>query len=161
MPYVIGLAYRDYTFFFYKPDEVLHLFLRKKSKIIDCLHYIGDELERAIDCHNKTMISRHIELLPDYCTRFYERQFITRCEANKPIIHQTNVLLDEYIQSGKLKHGVLPSAEYCADKPHLSSHYFSDLLYFETGQNIYEYFQFKRLEAPRRCCWIKEILLVW
>ncbi|WP_293671744.1 AraC family transcriptional regulator [uncultured Parabacteroides sp.] len=145
----LGMHIGDYTFFFYKPDEALHLSLREKSKITDCLHNIGDELEHAIDCHSKTLISRHIELLLDYCTRFYERQFITRCEANKPIIRQTNILLDEYIQSGKLKKGFLPSAEYCADKLHLSPRYFSDLLYFETGQDIYEYFQFKRLEASK------------
>lgn len=145
----LGGHIKDYTFFFYKPEEALHLSLREKSKIIDCLHNIGDELKHAIDCHSKTLISRHIELLLDYCTRFYERQFITRSEANKPIIRQTNILLDEYIQSGKLKKGVLPSAEYCADKLHLSTHYFSDLLYFETGQNIHEYFQFKRLEASK------------
>lgn len=96
-----------------------------------------------------SFITRYIELLLDYCTRFYERQFITRCEANKPIIRQTNILLDEYIQSGKLKQGVLPSAEYCTDRLHLSTHYFSDLLHFETGQNIHEYFQFKRLEASK------------
>ena len=146
----LGGHIKDYTFFFYKPDEALHLSLREKSKIVDCLHNIGDELEHSIDCHSKTLISRHIELLLDYCTRFYERQFITRCEANKSIILQTNILLDEYIQSGKLKEGVLPSVEYCAGKLHLSSRYFSDLLYFETGQNIQEYFQFKRLEASRR-----------
>ena len=146
----LGGHIKDYTFFFYKPDEALHLSLREKSKIVDCLHNIGDELEHSIDCHSKTLISRHIELLLDYCTRFYERQFITRCEANKSIILQTNILLDEYIQSGKLKEGVLPSVEYCAGKLHLSSRYFSDLLYFETGQNIQEYFQLKRLEASRR-----------
>lgn len=139
----------DYSFFFYKPDEALHLSLREKNKIIDCLRNIGEELEHAIDCHSKTLITRHLELLFDYCTRFYERQFITRCEANKPIIRQTNILLDEYIQSGKLKKGVLPSAEYCAGKLRLSTHYFSDLLYFETGQNIHEYFEFKRLEASK------------
>ena len=145
----LGEHIGDYTFLFYKPDEALHLSLREKNKIIDCLHNIGDELEHAIDCHSKTLITRHIELLLDYCTRFYERQFITRCEANKPIIRRTNILLDEYIQSGKLKQGVLPSAEYCADRLHLSTHYFSDLLYFETGQDIQEYFQFKRLEASK------------
>lgn len=139
----------DYSFFFYKAEEALHLSLREKNRITDCLRNIGEELEHAIDCHSKTLISRHIELLLDYCTRFYERQFITRCEANKPIIRQTNILLDKYIQSGKLKKGVLPSAELCADKLHLSSHYFSDLLYFETGQNIHEYFEFKRLEASK------------
>lgn len=139
----------DYSFFFYKPDEALHLSLREKNKIIDCLRNIGEELEHAIDCHSKTLITRHLELLFDYCTRFYERQFITRYDANKLIIRQTNILLDEYIQSGKLKKGVFPSAEYCAGKLCLSAHYFSDLLYFETGQNIHEYFEFKRLEASK------------
>lgn len=145
----LGNHIKDYSFFFYKPDEALHLSLREKTRIIECLHNIGEELQHAIDCHSKTLISRHIELLLDYCSRFYERQFITRCDANKPIIRQTNILLDEYIQSGKLKKGDLPSAKYCADRLHLSLHYFSDLLFFETGQNIYEYFQFKRLEVSK------------
>lgn len=145
----LGNHIKDYSFFFYKLDEALHLSLREKTKIIECLQNIGEELQHAIDCHSKTLISRHIELLLDYCSRFNERQFITRCEANKPIIRQTNILLDEYIQSGKLKKGDLPSANYCADILHLSSQYFNDLLYFETGQNIYEYFQFKRMEASK------------
>lgn len=145
----LGKHIGNYSFFFYKLEEALHLSLREKNKIVDCLRNIGEELEHTIDCHSKTLITRHIELLFDYCTRFYERQFITRCDANKPIIRQTNILLDEYIQSGKLKKGVLPSAEYCADKLCLSTRYFNDLLYFETGQNINEYFEFKRLEASK------------
>lgn len=145
----LGKHIGDYSFFFYKPEEALHLSLREKNKIVDCLHNIEEELEHAIDCHSKTIITRHIELLFDYCTRFYQRQFITRCDANKPIIRRTNILLDEYIQSGRLKKGVLPSAEYCAGKLCLSTRYFSDLLYFETGQNINEYFEFKRLEASK------------
>lgn len=145
----LGGHIEDYTFFYYNSEEALHLSQREKNKITDCLHNIADELKHAIDCHSKTLISRHIELLLDYCTRFYERQFITRCEANKSIVRQTNILLDDYIRSGKLKKGVLPTVEYCAGKLCLSSHYFSDLLYFETGQNIQEYFQFKRLEASK------------
>lgn len=145
----LGNHIKDYSFFFYHLDEALHLSLREKTKIIECLHDIEEELQHAIDCHSKTLISRYIELVLDYCCRFYERQFITRCEANKLIIRQTNILLDEYIQSGKLKNGDLPSDSYCADMLHLSSHYFRDLLYFETGQNINEYFQFKRLEASK------------
>lgn len=145
----LGEHIKDYSFFFYKPDEALHLSLREKTKTIECLHNIREELQHAIDCHSKILISRHIELLLDYCSRFYERQFITRCEANKTIIRQTNILLNEYIQSGKLKRGEQPSIKYCADALHLSSHYFSDLLEYETGQDINEYFQFKRLEASK------------
>lgn len=141
---------KNYSFFFYKPEEALHLSLREKTKVIECLCNIKEELRHAIDCHSKTIISRYIELLLDYCFRFYERQFITRCNANKSVICQTDDLLDEYIRSGKLKSGVLPSDEYCADKLHLSSYYFNDLLIFETGKNLYEYFQIKRLEASKK-----------
>ena len=146
----LGENIKNYSFFFYKPDEALHLSLREKAKAMECMHNIGEELQHAIDCHSKTLISRHIELLLDYCTRFYERQFITRCEANKIIIDKTDMLLDNYIRSGKLKSCILPSAEYCASMLHLSAHYFNDLLKFETGKNIYEYFQFKRLEISKQ-----------
>lgn len=146
----LGNHLADYSFFLYKLNEALHLSLREKTKAVLCLQNIEEELSHAIDCHSKTLISRHIELLLDYCSRFYERQFITRCDANQALIRQTNLLLDEYIQSGKLKRGTFPSSEYCAAKLGLSSPYFIDLLKFETGQTLREYFEFKRLEASKQ-----------
>lgn len=146
----LGQNIKNYTFFFYRSKEALQLSIREKQKVLECLGSIRQELQHAIDCHSKTLISRYIELLLDYCSRFYERQFITRCEANKSVIRQTNILLDDYIQSGKLKNGVLPSNEYCADILQLSPHYFRDLLKFETGKSIYEYAQAKRLEAAKK-----------
>lgn len=146
----LGKNIKAHSFFFYKEDEALHLSLREKAKAIECICHIREELQHAIDCHSKTIITRYIELLLDYCSRFYERQFITRCEANKSIIQLTDNLLNEYIQSGKLKNGCLPSAEYCAGMLHLSPSYFADLLRFETGKSISEYFQLKRLETAKR-----------
>ena len=92
---------------------------------------------------------RYIELLLDHCNRFYERQFITRCEANKKIMKKTDVLLKDYILSGKLKYNTSPSLGYCAKILQLSSHYFNDLLKFESGKNIDEYFESKRLEMAK------------
>lgn len=146
----LGEQIRKYSFFFYKSEEALHLSLREKTKILSCLENIEEELQHAIDRHSKLLISRYIELLLDYCTRFYERQFITREEANKLLLGQTDRLLDEYIRSGKLKEGVLPSTAYCAQALGLSAAYFDDLFRFETGQNIREYFLTKRLEAAKR-----------
>lgn len=146
----LGETIKAHSFFFYKQDESLHLSLREKAKAIECMCNIQEELRHAIDCHSKTIISRYIELLLDYCTRFYERQFITRGEANKNIVRRADKVLDEYIRSGELKSGKLPSAEYCAGILHLSPGYFSDLLRFETGKSIYEYFQLKRLEVAKR-----------
>lgn len=67
------------------------------------MYNIEKELQHAIDCHSKTLISRYIELLLDYCSRFYDRQFITRNEVNKAILNKMDIALDDYIQSGQLK----------------------------------------------------------
>ena len=139
-----------YTFLFYQLNESLHLSLREKTKAIECICNIEQELKHAIDCHSKTLISRYIELLLDYCSRFYERQFITRNEANKTILCKMDTLLDEYIRSGQLKTKILPTVKYCANLLHLSPRYFMDLLKFETGKNLDEYFQLKRIEIAKR-----------
>ena len=139
-----------YTFLFYQLNESLHLSLREKTKAIECICNIEQELKHAIDCHSKTLISRYIELLLDYCSRFFERQFITRNEANKMILKQTDNFLVEYIEMGLLKSKGLPSIEYCGEKLHLSPHYFNDLLKIETGKNSDEYFQFKRIETAKK-----------
>lgn len=139
-----------YTFLFYQLNESLHLSLREKTKVIECIYNIEQELKHAIDCHSKTLISRYIELLLDYCSRFYERQFITRNEVNKMILNQTDNFLVEYIEMGQLKSKGLPSMEYCGEIFHLSPHYFNDLLKIETGKSSDEYFQFKRIEAAKK-----------
>lgn len=146
----LGMNIDDYTFFSYDKDEALHLSLREKSKIIECLSNIEQELQHAIDRHSRILISRYLELLLDYCSRYYDRQFITRCDVNKQIMSELECCLDDYIQSGKLKSKVLPSTKYCSDALYLSVSYFSDLLQFETGQTLSEYFQLKRMDAARR-----------
>lgn len=139
----------NYTFFSYQVDESLHLSSREKTKVIECLNQVEQELQHAIDKYSKRLISRSIELLLDYCSRFNERQFITRCEVNKRIMNKTELLLDEYIQSGKLKSGILPLSKYCSGMLCLSSSYFNDLLKFETGKTIEEYVQMKRVEVTK------------
>lgn len=71
----LGRNIKNYSFFSYHLNEALHLSLREKDKAIECMYNIEKELQHAIDCHSKTLISRYIELLLDYCSRFYDRQF--------------------------------------------------------------------------------------
>ena len=86
----------------------------------------------------------------DYCTRFYERQFITRENKNKTVLEELENLLDNYIASGRLRDSILPTSDYCATGLGLSVPYFNDLLKFETGKTLDEYFQLKRLEAAKK-----------
>ena len=140
----------NYTFFFYRKEEALHLSQRETEKVTCCLENIEDELHHSIDTHSNTILSRHIELLLDYCSRYYERQFITRENKNKMILEKVEGMLDEYITSGKLQEGKLPTSGSCAERLNLSTAYFDDLLKFETGKTWAEYLQLKRLHMAKR-----------
>ena len=140
----------DYTFFSYSKEEALHLSARETATVTCCLNNIEGELHHSIDKHTATILSRHIELLLDYCTRFYERQFITQENKNKIILEKLSGLIDDYMDSGMLYNSILPTSEFCAKKLGLSESYFNDLLKFETGKTLYEYFECKRLEAARK-----------
>lgn len=140
----------NYTFFRYTPNEALHISAREKQKVIECFENIRQELQHAIDCHSKTIITKYIELLLDYCIRFNERQFITRCEANKKLLSRFEKILDEYFETNQMKSAGLPSADYFADLLHLSPTYFKDLLRYETGKTVQEHVQFKRFEIAQK-----------
>lgn len=141
---------QNYTFFSYRKEEALHLSQRETATITCCLENIEEELQHAIDAHTATILSRHIELMLDYCTRFYERQFITREDKNKNVLKKLDTLLDAYIDSDRLRSAILPSPEYCASELGLSASYFNDLLKFETGKTLNEYFQLKRLDVAKK-----------
>ncbi len=143
------ILYR-YTFFMYDKDEALHLSLREKRKIESCLENIDEELHYPIDMHSRTIITRHIELLLDYCKRYYERQFITREDKNNALLEQFYSYVDDYIAQGKLSRGVFPSVGACAERLHLSEQYFKDLLKFVTGKSLREYMELKRLYVAKQ-----------
>ena len=140
---------RNYTFFGYRKEEALHLSQRETATVTCCLEHIEEELHHPIDTHTRTILSRHIELLLDYCTRFYERQFITRENKNKALLSRAARLLDTYLTSGRLEGGRLPTTASFATELGLSAAYFEDLLKFETGKTPDECFQLKRLKMAK------------
>jgi AraC-like DNA-binding protein len=139
----LGRSIKDYAFFSYDVHEALHLSIKERQIILDCLSKIEYELSLSIDRHSKMLISNNIELLLNYCLRFYDRQFITRVNVNKDILVRFEQLLDDYFIS-KLPLTVgLPTVKYCADQLHLSANYFGDLVKKETGKSAQEYIQQK------------------
>ena len=145
----LGQNIKNYSFFSYEVNEALHLSEQEKEIVTDCIHKIQIELEHAIDKHSKQLIVRNIELLLDYCMRFYERQFITRNQVNKDIIVRFEHLLDEYFQGQVALTEGLPSVKYFADKVCLSPNYFGDLIKKETGKTAQEYIQCRIIELAK------------
>lgn len=124
----LGKDIKKYTFFSYAVNEALHLSDQEKEIVMDCLKKISIELEHGIDKHSKALIAMNIELLLNYCMRFYERQFITRNSANKDALTKFEQLLDEYFQDQLPIQNGLPSVKYFADKVYLSPNYFGDMV---------------------------------
>lgn len=145
----LGQNIMSYTFFSYSLHEALHISIREKQKVLECIQSIQQELLHPIDYHSKTLITKYIELLLDYCTRFYERQFITRSEVNKKLLTKLYRILDAYFETEQPQFPGLPTANYCADLLRLSTPYLEDLLKQETGKNTEEFVQFKRIEIAK------------
>ena len=129
----LGRQMSRYEFFGYSSNEALHLSATEVEVFRGVLAMIEQELHRAIDQHTRELIVSNIELLLNYCLRFYDRQFITREEINHSVVKKFVVLLDEYISSKALRDG-LPTVAYFADKCCLSSGYFGNLVRVETGR---------------------------
>jgi AraC family transcriptional regulator, transcriptional activator of pobA len=140
---------QDYTFFDYQSNEALHLSERERTLVLDCFTKIGHELEHAIDRHSRRLIASNIELLLNYCIRFYDRQFITREHAHKGILERFESLLNAYFLSDKPQTVGLPAVAYCADALNLSAKYFGDLIKKETGKSAQDYIQMKVIEMAK------------
>ena len=77
----LGRLMKEYTYFSYETNEALHLSNEERQIIMDCFHKIQYELQHPVDKHSKALITDSIKMFLDYCTRFYDRQFITNvCE---------------------------------------------------------------------------------
>ena len=145
----LAKSMKSYTFFSYAVNEALHLSDQEKEIVMDCLKKISIELEHAIDKHSKALIAMNIELLLNYCMRFYERQFITRSNANKDALTKFEQLLNEYFLSKLPMQEGLPSVKSFADKICLSSNYFGDMVKKETGKTPQEHIQDKVIEMAK------------
>lgn len=139
----LGGKIDEYSYFSYHTNEALHLSERERKMVLDSFSKIAFELEHSIDKHSRKLITSHLELFLNYCTRFYDRQFITRDTANRGILEKFEDVLKAYYTTDNPLVLGLPSVAYCADELHLSANYFGDLIKKETGITAQEHIQTK------------------
>ena len=145
----LGHNMKDYSFFSYEVNEALHLSEQERQVVMDCLQNIQSELKHAIDKHSRTLIVSNIELLLNYSTRFYERQFITRNNVNRDVLAGFERLLGDYFAGDRPERDGVPSVRWCAEQLHLSANYFGDLVKKETGKSAQEYIQLKVIDIAK------------
>lgn len=145
----LGKHIKDYHFFSYEVNEALHLSDRERKTVLESFNRIRFELQHPIDKHSRSLIVSNIELLLNYCRRFYDRQFITRDMVNKDTLVKFENLLDEYFASEKPQNLGLPSVSYCAGELNLSPKYFGDLIKRQTGKSAQEYIHYRVIEISK------------
>lgn len=139
----------EYSFFSYDSCEALHVSEKERALIDICFGNIETEVKQNIDKYSKKILVANIELLLKYCSRFYDRQFITRETANHQVIEKFENLLTDYILSENLQNIGLPSVTYFAEELHLSPNYLGDLLKKETGKTTLELIHLKILDLAK------------
>lgn len=140
---------KEYHYFAYESNEALHLSAEEREIFIDCLHKIRHEITGANDRMTRRLLATNIQLVLDYCLRFYERQFSTRQTVNSSILAKFETLLTNYFASPRLRSEGVPTVKWCADELCLSANYFGDLIKRETGRSAKEHIQFRLIDMSK------------
>jgi AraC-like DNA-binding protein len=149
----LGKKMHQYSFFSYDVNEALHISEDEKLTIRDCVAKIEKEYSQNIDKHSLGLISGNIELLLNYCERFYGRQFFTRAKVNSDVVQQFERLLSDYFAKDTLIDTGLPNVKYFASELNLSPNYLSDLLNRFTGKTTQEHIHLRLIDKAKSLLW--------
>lgn len=135
----LGRTIDEYTFFDYKVHEALHLSDEEQSTLMDLVLKIEREINQNMDKHSQKLMISTIELMLDFCNRYYDRQFYVRTNYNKDLVATFEQIIKEYYQSqSPTVLGVL-SVKACAEKLNMSPNYLGDMIKTETGRSAKDY----------------------
>lgn len=132
-------AIKNYSFFDYRVNEALHMTDEEHGILTSLMRQIRDELRKRHDELQDSIIVGYIELVLNFCQRFYNRQFITRKLDNSDMLMKFDRLLHDYFDGNMQLTLGLPTVQYCADKLCMSSNYFGDLVKRMTGDTASNY----------------------
>ena len=145
----LGNSINSYSFFSYDIQEALHLSNTEKETLTELVQKIRQEYNHEIDRYTQKLIISNIELLLDYCTRYFDRQFYTRTNLNKDVVGKFEKYIKEYFESDKLAVSGIPTVQYIGSQLAISPNYLSDLLKKETGRNTQEHIHFYLIEKAK------------
>jgi len=146
---ILGNNIDNYNFFSYDVNEALHLSPKEEKFFFEIILKIKEEYSQNIDQHSQALIISNLELMLNYCLRFYDRQFYTRTNINKDFIAEFEIALKDYFKSEQLEKNGLPHTKYFGRKLNMSTNYLSDMLKKETGRSIKEHIDIYIVEKAK------------
>ncbi len=147
--YPLAKKIAAYGFFSYAVNEALYLSPKEEATIESVLRNIEQEYQSAIDAYSQDVIVSHLDVLLNYCNRFYNRQFITRKNGSHDLLARLEVLLAEYFAGDQVRELGLPTVQYLSDQLNVSPNYLSDMLRSLTGQNTQQHIHNALIEKAK------------
>ena len=149
LSYSLAKNISSYGFFSYAVNEALHLSDSERTTIMSVFKIITEELSCRIDDFSQDVIISQVELLLNYCNRFYKRQFITRKAAHVDVLQKLESILNDYFKNEQsLKQG-LPTVQFLSDQLNISASYLGDMMRSLTGQNAQQHIHHKLIEKAK------------
>lgn len=145
----LAKSIKQYEFFGYSINEALFLSEKEEVLITEILLQIRREYHSNIDNFSHNIIVSQIELLLNYCERFYQRQFITRKKSCHQILERLENILDNYWNDKNPLNKSLPAAKYIASSLNISPNYLGGLLKTLTGQTTQQHIHNRLIEKAK------------
>lgn len=129
-----------YQFFSYHSNEALILTPEEKDILSLLMSNLRGELAAQSEAFGHDDIIRsYIQLILDYCNRFYFRQYKEMVAEGSDILSRFQQVLSDYYSRGMQKKNGLPSVKYCASELCLSPGYFGDIIRDALGESPKDY----------------------
>ncbi|CAM3741015.1 AraC family transcriptional regulator [Mucilaginibacter galii] len=145
--YPLGKSIKNYGFFAYDVNEALHLSDEEEKLIESLVRNIQNEYESRIDNFSADVIVSNLDLLLNYCNRFYNRQFVTRKMANNDLLAKFEKKLADHFEESSAT-GLI-TVNNLAEGLNVSASYLSDMLRATTGQNTQQHIHNKLIEKAK------------
>lgn len=130
----------SYQFFSYHSNEALILTPEEKDILSLLMSNLRGELAAQSEAFGHDDIIRsYIQLILDYCNRFYFRQYKEMVAEGSDILSRFQQVLSDYYSRGMQKKNGLPSVKYCASELCLSPGYFGDIIRDALGESPKDY----------------------
>lgn len=129
-----------YQFFSYLSNEALILTPEEKDILSQLMANLRGELATQSESFgHDDIIRNYIQLILDYCHRFYFRQYKEMTAEGSDILSRFQQVMTDYYAHGLQKKNGLPSVKYCASELCLSPSYFGDVIREALGESPKDY----------------------
>lgn len=135
----LGRNLPKYHFFSYNINEALILAPKEREALDSIMENIRAELSGEAGEYTDRIVLDYIQLVLDYCSRFYSRQFRNQVRVSSDIMSRFGEVLGRYYEDGKQYASGIPSVKYCAGELNMSPGYFGDVVRDVSGENALSY----------------------